>query len=144
MNFASHSINMERLLQYTEKDFQPITLDQWLLEKAPELQPIARGWVQEIAQCGEDVMIIFHDGCPMGCVQNTPFTYVNAFTSHVNVGFFYGAFLNDKKKMLEGTGKRMRHVKVRPGAQPDEKAISDLINASYLDVKIRLREISKV
>jgi hypothetical protein len=38
------------------------------------------------------------------------------FTAHVNVGFFRGAELSDPNGLLQGTGKFMRHVKLRPGA----------------------------
>jgi len=33
--------------------------------------------------------------------------------SHVNLGFYHGASLNDPAGLLEGTGKKLRHVKVR-------------------------------
>jgi hypothetical protein len=52
---------------------------------------------------------------PTACSDDAAFGYVNAFKDHVNVGFFYGALLRDPAHLLEGTGKRMRHVKLRPG-----------------------------
>ena len=64
---------------------------------------------------GADVHELMHDGCPTACVGDAAFGYVNAFREHVNVGFFTGAFLSDPDGLLEGTGKRMRHVKLRPG-----------------------------
>jgi hypothetical protein len=68
-----------------------------------------------------------------------PFGYVNVFKSHTNVGFFYGAHLDDPAGLLEGAGKNMRHVKVKPGRELDSAALQGLIHAAYLDVKIRLR-----
>ena len=48
--------------------------------------------------------------------QDGPFAYVKAFTSAVNFGFWRGADLADADGRLEGTGDRMRHVKIRgPG-----------------------------
>ena len=41
--------------------------------------------------------------------------------AYVNVGFFHGAALDDPAGLLEGTGKRMRHVKAAPGATGDER-----------------------
>ena len=61
--------------------------------------------------------------------------YVNAFTAHVNVGFFLGAHLTDPAGLLEGTGKNMRHVKLRPGAEIDRDALAGLIQAAYSRVK---------
>ncbi len=81
---------------------------------------------------------LLHDGCPVACVTDAPFGYVNVFRDHVNVGFFYGAMLDDSARLLEGTGKRMRHVKLKPGLQIDDCALSELINAAYLDIRARL------
>jgi hypothetical protein len=46
--------------------------------------------------------------------------------------------LEDPGGLLEGTGKRMRHVKLRPGRELDFAAIGDLIEAAYSNMKTRL------
>lgn len=129
---------MEKLLRYEGKDIQDISLDSWLNQKPQALCPIALKWLKVIHHCGSDVQDIFHDGYPIGCVENAPFAYVNAFTAHVNVGFFYGVDLLDETGLLEGTGKRMRHIKLRPGHHHDDKAITTLIHLAYRDIKDRL------
>jgi hypothetical protein len=88
--------------------------------------------------CGNDVRELMHDGCPVACVADAPFGYVNVFKAHVNVGFFLGAGLEDPISLLQGNGKRMRHVKVQPGADLDVAALSALIDAAYADIKSRL------
>jgi hypothetical protein len=65
----------------------------------------------------------------------TPFGYVNVFTSHVNVGFFRGAALPDPARLLEGNGKFMRHVKLRPGTATNAAALHTLIDTAYSDIK---------
>jgi hypothetical protein len=92
-------------------------------------------------RCGADVRELIHDGCPVACVDDAAFGYVNAFKSHVNVGFFYGADLDDPAGLLEGTGKRMRHVKLQPGRPLNGEALVTLIGAAYLDAKTRLRSL---
>jgi hypothetical protein len=72
-------------------------------------------------------------------VEDAAFGYVNAFSAHVNVGFFYGAALDDPAGLLEGTGKRMRHVKLRWGQQANAAALSELIASAYRDIRLRLR-----
>jgi hypothetical protein len=57
------------------------------------------------------------------------------FTAHVNVGFFLGAQLADPAGLLEGTGKSMRHVKLRPGDDIDREALAALIQAAYARVR---------
>lgn len=131
---------MEKLLFYTGKDLQDLTVEEWLKTKASTLQPIAKKWFSEIKNCGEDVEAIFHDGYPIGCVNQAPFAYVNAFTAHVNVGFFYGADLQDQNGMLQGSGKRMRHIKIKPEIVYDEREIVSLMRTAYRDIKRRLRE----
>jgi hypothetical protein len=113
-------------------------IEEWL-NKTDALTAVARTWFKRIRACGEDVLELMHDGCPVACVEDAPFAYVNVFRSHTNVGFFYGAHLDDRARLLEGTGKNMRHVKLKPGREPDSAALGNLIHASYLDVKIRLR-----
>ena len=60
------------------------------------------------------------------------------FNAHADVGFFLGAWLDDPDGLLEGTGKRMRHVKLRPGREPDPSALTALIERAYQDMLCRL------
>jgi hypothetical protein len=115
------------------------SIDGWLTEQPAELGGIAQTWFARIRQCGKDVRELMHDGFPTACIEDAPFAYVSVFKDHVNVGFFRGAELDDPAGLLEGTGKRMRHVKLRPGREPNVTALSDLIDAAYLDIRARLR-----
>jgi hypothetical protein len=117
-------------------------IDIWLNERPPELRPMVQKWFTQMRQCGDDVRELIHDGCPVACVQDAPFGYVNAFTSHVNVGFFYGATLDDPLGLLEGKGKRMRHAKLKPIPAFDATALRDLIEAAYVDIKKRLEALA--
>lgn len=92
-------------------------------------------------ECGDDVVELMHDGCPVACVEDAPFGYVNSFKSHVNVGFFQGASLEDPAGLLEGNGKRMRHVKLKPDRLPNEAALAQLIDDAYADIKARLEAV---
>jgi hypothetical protein len=90
-------------------------------------------------QCGDDVRELLHDGPPTACVDDAAFGYVNAFTKHVTVGFFLGAHLADSTRLLEGSGKNMRHVKLRPGTEIDGEALAALIQAAHARVKSQAR-----
>lgn len=103
-----------------------------------ELGAIARRWFDAMRACGDDVRQLLHDGHPTACIGDAGFGYVNAFTAHVNVGFFRGAELADPDALLEGTGRFMRHVKLGPGCRVDEAALAKLVEAAYLDMKRRL------
>lgn len=106
-------------------------VDAWLEARPGELGAIAQRWFEALRGLGDDVRELLHDGHPTACVGDAAFAYVNAFTAHVNVGFFRGAELPDPAGLLEGTGKLMRHVKLRPEAEIDAEALTQLIEAAY-------------
>jgi hypothetical protein len=113
-------------------------IDTWLATRpSAELGRIAQHWFDRLRQCGDDVLELMHDGCPVACIADVPFAYLNVFKSHVNVGFFNGTALPDPARLLEGTGKRMRHVKLRSGHETPAAALRALIAAAYLDGRER-------
>lgn len=114
----------------------------WFGERPGELGDIARQWFDVMRQCGEDVREVLHDGCPTACVGDVAFAYVNVFRSHMNVGFFRGAEIDDPEALLEGSGRFMRHVKIRPGRRPDARALRRLIETAYVDIKARIESES--
>ena len=113
-------------------------IDAWLKHRAGELGSLAQHWFEAMRECGDEVRELLHDGCPVACLGDAPFGYVNVFTSHVNVGFFHGATLPDPARLLQGTGKFMRHVKLTPGTPANAPALSKLIDLAYRDIKSRV------
>lgn len=107
----------------------------WMEAHPGELGEIAAHWFGVMRACGDDVRELLHDGHPTACVGDAAFGYVNAFTAHVNVGFFGGAQLADPHGLLEGTGRFMRHVKLRPGSEVDAAALTELIRAACADMR---------
>jgi len=112
----------------------------WLADRPGELGAIARTWYGRLTARGTDVRERFHDGCAVACVADAPFAYVNAFKGHVSLGFFAGAMLPDPARLLRGTGKRMRHVKIVAGEAPDGAGLEALIDAAYADIRRRLED----
>lgn len=114
-------------------------VEAWFTDITDPFRLIVRPWFERMRSCGPDVCELIHDGCPTACVGDAAFAYVGAFKAHASIGFFHGATLPDPARLLQGGGKRMRHVKLRPGAAIDEDALTALIDAAYRDVKARLR-----
>jgi hypothetical protein len=114
------------------------SIEVWMHEHSGELGVIARRWFEVMRACGGDVRELLHDGHPTACVADAAFGYVNAFKNHVNVGFFRGAEIADPEGLLEGTGKLMRHVKLRPEDDINVTALRKLIETAYTDMKARL------
>ena len=130
---------MSQLLRFDGSVKRAPAVEAWFNQHSGDLGAIARRWFEVIRNCGDDVLEVLHDGCPTACIDDAGFAYVNAFRAHVNVGFFRGAELADPHGLLEGTGKFMRHVKLRPNSEVDETALLTLINAAYTDIKERLK-----
>ena len=113
-------------------------IEAWMTKHDGELGAIAHRWFELMRKCGDEVRELMHDGLATACLGDAPFAYVGIFTSHVNVGFFHGASLPDPARLLQGTGRFMRHVKLKPGTPTDEDALGRLIETAFADIKDRV------
>jgi len=130
---------MPALLRFSGALERDPAIEEWLASKPSGLASIARTWFYVMRRCGADVRELMHDGYATACVEDAPFAYVGVFKAHVNVGFFQGASLPDPAGLLEGSGKRMRHVKLRPDLAVSEAALKTLIVDAYRDIVVKLR-----
>jgi hypothetical protein len=112
-------------------------VDAWFTDITDPFRLIVHPWFERMRACGPDVCELIHDGCPTACVGDAAFAYVGAFKAHASIGFFHGAALPDPHGLLEGSGKRMRHMKLRPGMELDEEKLAELIAAAYQDMQLR-------
>jgi hypothetical protein len=126
-----------KLLRFLSAVQRDASVDEWFTKPDDELRRFAQPWFEQMRACGPDVRELLNDGHPIACLGDAAFGYVNAFSAHVNVGFFYGAALDDPAGLLEGTGKRMRHVKLRWAQPVNAAALSQLIEAAYRDIRFR-------
>lgn len=55
------------------------------------------------------------------------FCYIALQKGYVNLGFYYGAELPDPAGLLEGTGKLLRHAKIRSEADANHPALRALL-----------------
>ena len=129
---------MSQLFRFPSSVKRDPAVEAWMRDEPSELAAIARRWFDVMRDCGDDVRELLHDGHPTACVADAAFAYVDAFRAHVNVGFFRGTQIADPEGLLEGTGKFMRHVKLRPGRAVDATALLRLIETAYVDMRRRL------
>ncbi len=127
----------ETLFEFPTATRRDATVEAWFEARSNELGALAKKWFDVMREAGDDVRELLHDGHPTACVGKAAFGYVNAFSAHVNVGFFQGTELADPSGLLEGTGKFMRHVKLRPDVEIDADPLIKLIETAYNDVKRR-------
>jgi len=58
------------------------------------------------------------------------FCYIAPQRAYVNLGFFYGSDLEDAAGLLEGSGKRLRHVKLRSVSDVENPELLTLVRAA--------------
>jgi hypothetical protein len=138
MTRSNEQARRQDLLRFDGAVQRDPAIDDWMNKHAGELGAIAREWFETMRNCGDEVRELLHDGCPVACLGDAPFGYVNVFRSHVNVGFFHGASLPDPARLLQGTGKSMRHVKLGPETPVNAAALTRLIDLAYSDIKARV------
>lgn len=110
------------LLRFDGAMERDAAIDAWMKAHVGELGAMAWEWFEAMRKCGDEVRELMHDGCPVACLGE----------------FFHGAALADPAGLLQGRGKFMRHVKLRPGTALDEGALRRLIEAAYEDIKARV------
>jgi len=135
---------MSQLMRFPSAVGRDPAIEVWMHKHSGELGVIAQRWFEVMRGCGDDVRELLHDGHPTACVADAAFGYVNVFKAHVNVGFFRGAEIADPHGMLEGNGKFMRHVKLRPEHDVEAAALGNLIETAYIDMKRRWKAESQV
>ena len=59
-----------------------------------------------------------------------PFCFYMVGKHHVTFGFHYGTSLEDPECLLEGTGKNIRHVKLRSLEDLEQKGLKQLVQAA--------------
>jgi len=134
-----NKIPMNQLLRFPSSVKRDPAIEVWMDDHSGELGAIALRWFEVMRDCGDDVRELLHDGHPTACIGDAAFAYVNAFKAHVNVGFFRGAEIADPERLLVGTGKFMRHVKLRPEGDVNAAALMKLIKTAYIDMNGRLK-----
>jgi len=65
------------------------------------------------------------------------YAYIGVHARHVNLGFYYGAALPDPDALLEGTGKNLRHIKLRDVASATSPPVRRLLKHAMRDLRAR-------
>ena len=68
------------------------------------------------------------------------YAYIAVHASHVNLGFYHGAALQSRASVLEGTGKRLRHLKLRDVPSTKDPAIAALLREAIGNRRRHARE----
>ena len=87
-------------------------IDEWITALEPRLQPLAQALRQLIVEADPDLTEAIKWSNPV-YEKHGKVCYLAATQTYVSLGFFNGTALTDPERRMEGTGKKMRHAKVR-------------------------------
>ena len=115
----------------------------WLENLPAEKKPIIerlRRLIEAVAPEAHET--IYHDALWFGPPDSGyPILYITVFKAHVNLGFFYGGFVPDPERLLVGSGKRMRHIKIRSVQECENPAITRLLAQAWADGLQRVEQL---
>jgi hypothetical protein len=112
-------------------------------DENPELRRVARAlrnFVKRIVPGVKEAMNAW--GIPTFEAPG-PFCFYMAGKNHVTFGLHFGTSLKDPERLLEGTGKNIRHVKLRTVADLEQKGLPGLVLAAAgLNGKERMKAMT--
>ena len=115
---------MDDLFRFPSATRRDPEVDAWFA-RGDAMRLMVQPWFDRLRALGPDIRELLHDGHPTACAGDAAFAYVDAFTAHASLGFYQGAALEDPAGLLEGSGVRMRHVKLRWGETQNGEAARD-------------------
>lgn len=121
--------SFEDLLDMMEPDLRPIGTK--LKEIVSDLDPNA----VEVVRLGDRAATYGVGPKKM----SEGYVYILPHAKWINLGFYKGADLPDPTGLLEGTGAKMRHVKIRDEASCQNPAIRDLLIAALAERRSALK-----
>ena len=118
-------------------------VEEWLARLSPDGAVVVgtlRRLITEAAPGAHE--IVYHDALGYGPTDKgfDRVFYISAFKDHINLGFFYGAGLDDPDALLAGDGKQMRHIKIRSNDLMPNAAIRRLLDAGWPAGLARVRD----
>ena len=113
------------------------SFDDYSKDQTPKNQSIIRALRRFVKRAapGLTEAVKWGNGCWVG--ERGPIAYVYSATGYVQLGFFRGASLKDRKGLLEGKGEYVRHTKVRAASDIDESAFAALLRQAVRGTRPR-------
>ncbi len=115
------------------------TFDDLLDITVPELRPLVkrlREIVLEIDPAAVEVVRLGDRAATYGLgpkKMSEGYVYILPHSRWVNLGFYKGADLSDPDGLLEGSGKKLRHIKIRSLVDAERPAARRLISAAHAE-----------
>lgn len=117
----------------TSESSKSEVFEPWVLEQPESLRDVLRSLRDVIFSVGYDYKEGIKWGTPnywLPKVSRRTICYLAVHGDYVRLGFFNGASLPDSHGMMEGTGKKLRHIKVRCVDNTNRDALADYIRSA--------------
>ena len=102
----------------------------YVREESPELRKVVRGLRSFVKKCVPDANETVNAWGIPTFERKDPFCFFMVGKNHVTFGLHSGTSLDDPKGLLEGTGKNIRHVKLRTLADVKRSGLKNLVRAA--------------
>jgi hypothetical protein len=115
------------------------TFDEMIAGFDTEVQAIARALKSLIASIHGDFIEVVWSRQQIASYGIGPkkmsehYAYIAPQTNYVNLGFYHGIALKDPASLLEGAGKRLRHIKIKSISDGQKTEIVSLLEAALLE-----------
>ncbi|HZQ04986.1 MAG TPA: DUF1801 domain-containing protein [Anaerolineae bacterium] len=122
--------------------------EQFLSKYPPEMQAITnqlRALVTTVNPQAQEVLYARenHFGYSRTGKRIDEIAYLCPMKDYVRLGFYWGGQLPDPKSLLQGEGKRLRHIKIRTMQQANDPAVKKLLRAAWREEKTRQKQKAK-
>ncbi len=122
------------------------SVEKFLAGYPPEIQAIGRklrAMAKSVTPGAQE--LIYHEAIGYS-ISESPMeriVYIWPVRNHVTLGFFWGGNLDDPHHLLEGTGKRMRYVKVKTLEDASHPALVTLVKAAWADGPVSIAKLKQ-
>jgi len=115
------------------------TFDDILATAKPQLRPVCKALRSLIASSHNRFVEVVWPKLKIASFGVGPkkktehYAYIGVQPSHVNLGFYHGTSLSDPAALLEGTGKELRHLKLRSVSEVKHPSVAALVREAILE-----------
>lgn len=104
-----------------------VSFDDYLADQRQANRPVIRALRAFVKRTAPKLVEAVKWGNGCWVKGKVPVAYVYSAPDDVQFGFFMGSALKDPKKLLEGSGRYVRHIKVRKPSDIDPRAFAALL-----------------
>jgi hypothetical protein len=132
---------------FSLKNINPLriqAINNYLTKQPEEIREICEKLLETAKESMPGAIEIFAHGAPGYSTTNSSYdriVYIVAQKKWVNLGFFFGSDIPDPEKLMEGTGVRMRHIKIKNKTEVSNPAVHEILKAAWKKAPLDMEKI---